>query len=112
MKLTLSQVEPFHLPHIDSNEAERFLGHLTGNESFDFYGSKEPKSLLFYSVVYKYPKVCSGHGYLLTIDIDTFFEIYETVTNGDHKPIIEKFRIGTLGIDYGGNLSVPKIYTS
>jgi hypothetical protein len=111
MNIKLIEVEPYALQSIDSHTARLFLGHLNGSETFSFNGQIKPKSICLYDINYKYPRLSSAHGFLLSINIDAvdnFFKINPTSTWTD---VFNKFKVGEIHIDLGGNLSAPKIYT-
>lgn len=60
---------------------------------------------------YKYPRLTSAHGFLLSISIDTVKSKIESNKGITWNEIIKKYKIGDIHIDLGGSLSYPKIYT-
>lgn len=111
MIVSLREIEPFNVPPVDNQQAGLFMRHLTGNETFSFSGEKRPKSVMFYSVVYKYPRLCSAHGWLLSVDIDTFEGLCGS-GQFTMEQIMKEVKIGSIGIDLGGDLSSPKLYSN
>lgn len=112
MIVRLREVEPFNFPPVDNQEAALFMRHLTGNETFEFDGDQKPKSMLIYDLIYKYPRLCSAHGWLLSVDIDTFENMCDSGKFNTMEPILKATIIGTIGIDLGGNLTYPSMYAS
>lgn len=111
MIIKLSEIEPYAIPPVDNQTASLFLRHLKGSETFEFYGATKPKSMFLYDLNYKYPRLTSAHGYLLSINIDTFETYCETNPTLTLAYVFKKYRIGDIHIDLGGDLSYPKIYT-
>jgi len=112
MRLFLKEVEPFNLNGVDDNQAALFLRHLSGNESFEFSSEKRPKSIALHTVKYKHPRLCSAHGWLLSVDINTF-EMLSNQIGSDidlFQQMLKEVTIGNIGIDLGGDLSNPRIY--
>ena len=105
----LKDVEAFNLPYIDNEIAQNFLRRADGDQAFVFDSIAKPKAIAFYDIRYNYPRLCSGHGYLYSITIDQFEAQVEHMT---FEEIQENYCIGYLSIDYGGNLSKPKISTT
>jgi hypothetical protein len=111
MKIKLSEIEPYAIEPVDNHTASSFLRHLTGHETFEFYGLTKPKSMFLYDLNYKYPRLTSAHGYLLSIDIDTFESICESNPSSTLSDVFNNYLVGEIHIDLGGNLSSPSIYS-
>lgn len=112
MIIRLGQLEPFNVPPVDNDEAALFMEHLTGDETFDFDGNQAPRALMIDHLKYAYPRLSSAHGFLLSIDIDTFQSLCNSNQFTTMKPILDATIIGTLGIDFGGDLIAPKLYAT
>jgi len=102
--VTLGSLELFNMPSIDNNEAEKFTKHLFPHYHFDYEGIIRPKSILFYSLKYAYPRHSFGHAYLLSIDIDSF--VAECSSNGlsNSSDVFKKYVVGHIEVEYGGDL--------
>lgn len=111
MTIKLSEIEPYAIMDVDNQSARLFLSHLNGTETFEFYGLTRPKCMLLYDLNYKYPRLTSAHGFLLSIDIDTIKSTIEKNRGITWTDIINKYKIGDIHIDLGGSLSYPEIYS-
>lgn len=72
MRIILRELEPFNIPPVNNQEAALFTRKLTGNESFEFDGVSRPKAFLIHSLKYNYPRHSFAHGWLMSVNIDTF----------------------------------------
>lgn len=102
MIVSLSEIEPFNIPTVDSNRAALFIKHLTGGESFSFDGAEAPKSMMIYSLEYNYPHHSFANSYLLSINIDTYDEVCSPAQPDEMEDLMKKYIIGTLDIEFGG----------
>ena len=59
--------------------------------------------MMIYSLKYAYPSHSFGHGWLLPMSIDEFERTCSSHT-GAMSEILKQHVIGTIAIEYGGNL--------
>ncbi len=109
MKITLREIEPFIIPPVDNHQAAMFTKHLTGSESFEFDSDQRPKAFLIHSLKYNYPRHSFAHGWLLSVDIDSFLNMCNSGKYPTMDPILKSTVIGSIGIEYGGNLTSTSI---
>jgi hypothetical protein len=110
MQLMLRDVAPFNLPPVDNAQAAAFMSRLTGTEAFAWEASRRPRSVLVHSLKYAYPRHSFATGFLLSCDIDTFQAaclVSETM-----PPILQRYVVGKLHIEYGGTLESVVIIAS
>ena len=91
----LKELEPINLPNVDNHEANRFMNHLTGDETIDVDFIQKPKCWAIYDLKYKYPRHSFAQGFLFTI---TALEI--ELKNSDE---LQNYICGTLYAEFGGN---------
>lgn len=104
MLLKLKEIEPFNIPPVEDTQAAKFMNHLTGSEEFAFEGDTKPSSILLYDLKYNYPGHCIAHGFLLSIDVDTFLTICDSDKYTTMEPILKRYLIGRINIRFGGDL--------
>ncbi len=109
MKIVLRDCEPFSAMHVNKQEAAIFTSHLNGAETFDFGGYQTPKSMMLTSLKFNLPKHSFAHGYLLSVDVDTFMAECNSGMHSTMEPILKAYVVGTVEIEYGGDLSGTKI---
>lgn len=109
MIMQLREMEPFNIPPVDNHQAGLFTKHLTGNEIFEFNGDKTPKAFLIHSLKYNYPRHSFAHGWLLSVDVDTFLNMCNSGGHSTMEPILKSTIIGSIQIEYGGDLPNTKI---
>ena len=109
MKISLWEIEPFNIPPVANEEAGTFMKHLSGNETFEYVGEKRPQSMCIFDMQYDYPNHCYAYGLLLSIDVDTFYSICKNVIHEEIEPIIKKYSLGSIKIEFGGDLNEVKI---
>lgn len=112
MIVKLKEIEPFNWNVEQDYELTQFFKHLTGEEVFDVASEKRPRSILFYSVTYKYPKPSSAHAWLLSIDANTFLTVHnQHIDNiASMKKKVEEVVIGSIRIDIDKGLTTPNIF--
>jgi hypothetical protein len=99
MYLSLKEIEPYNMTGNDISYVRKFLRHITGNESVRWDGSIRPKSIFLDDVIYKEiqgPNLATG--YLLSIDIDKYFNLRETGISVED--IFEEYMIGRIRIEF------------
>ena len=109
MRMQLSEIEPINIPPVDNNEAAAFMRHLTGNEILEFAGCQQPRLMIIYSLKYAWPHHCFAHGWLLSIDYETLSSLSDSDEYATMEPIMKKFLVGTIGIEFGGTLQSPTV---
>jgi len=110
MTIKLMDVEPYAIPPVEDNIAQMFLRHLTGNETFEYYGNQKPKCWLIKDLNYKYPRLTSAHGLLLSIDVNSFIQYCQANPTAPFQSVLNKYYLCDLHIDLGGSLTSPKVY--
>jgi len=103
--VTLGDLELFNMPSIDTDETGKFTKHLFPHYNFDYEGTVRPKSMLFYSLKYAYPRHSFGHAYLLSTDIDTFAAECSSKGLSNSSDVFKKYVVGHIEIEYGGDLT-------
>jgi hypothetical protein len=107
--MTLRELEPFNIPPVDNHQAAMFTKQLTGSESFEFDGNVKPKSYLINSLKYNYPRASFAYGLLLSVNIDTFIDMCNSGRHQTMEPILKTTVIGSILIEYGGNITSTRI---
>ncbi|MFZ5564010.1 MAG: hypothetical protein ACOZBW_08140 [Thermodesulfobacteriota bacterium] len=101
----------FALGHIPGNPLGLFMRHLSGEESFVFGGSLPPKSMGMHAFTYRYPELSSAHFWLFAVTMDAFKKAVQAAGPGLAQDVFQKLSVGLLGIDMGGGLSSPRLYS-
>lgn len=109
MLITLREMEPFNIPPVNNQEAALFTQHLKGNETFQFDGSQKPKCFMIWDLKYAYPRHSYAHAWLLSTDVDSFLNLCNSGGHSTMEPILKKFIIGRIDIEYGGNVAGTQI---
>lgn len=102
-------IEPFNIPPVDNFEAANFLKKITGDEEFDFIWDEPPKAMMVYELKYAYPEYSYAHGMLLSISIDLWEHLLSSGEFSTMEPYLKKYVIGSITIEYGGNLPTTRI---
>ena len=109
MNMTLSELEPFNIPPVDNQNAALFTQRLTGSETFEFNGTQTPRSMLIYSLKYNWPRHSYANAWLLSVDIDSFLDECNSGMHSTMEPILKRYVIGSIDIEYGGNLTSTQV---
>lgn len=103
MRLQLRDVEPFNVPPVDNDQAAAFMRHLTGNELFEWEGSKRPQCMMVFLIQYAHPQRCVAHALLFPMDVNALIAVCE-LAGGNMGDVINEHAIGSIRIEYGGGL--------
>jgi hypothetical protein len=109
MLLTVGELEPFNVASVDNHQAAMFTRNLNGKVTFLFDGEIRPKSFMLYEVKYNLPRHSYAHAFLLSIDIDGFLNECNTNRHNTMEPIMKKYVIGKISIEYGGDLASTQV---
>lgn len=109
MIISLWEIEPFNIPPVNNEEAGSLMKQLSGNETFEFAGRQKPLSMCIFDLQHHCPNHCHAYGLLLSIDVDTFYSICKNAIHEEVKPIIKKYSLGLIKIEFGGDLNKTKI---
>jgi len=82
---------------------------LSGRETFEFYGNEKPKSMLVYSLKYNFPNHNVADCYLLSISVNTFYELANFGRYPSLGTMLAGKMLGKLHIEFGGTLSSKSI---
>jgi hypothetical protein len=105
MLITLGSLEPFNVPPVDNHQAAMFTKNLNGKETFEFDGEIRPKSFMLYEVKYNLPRHSYAHAFLLSVNIDAFLNECNATRHNTMEPIMKKYVMGRISIEYGGDLT-------
>ena len=101
MFVTLREIEPFNVEPVSNEDAALFMRHLTGNETFEFDGDQEPKSMMINELKFNLPRHSYASGYLLNVNIEMFEQAGKFLTM---EAVYENHIIGKIYIEYGSNI--------
>lgn len=107
MGLLIDELEAFSMPPADPNQFRLFMEkllELDPEPAVEFEGDQEPKSILIISLKYAYPKHSFAHGMLLSIEVNPFLELCRSGQYATMEPLIKKYRIGSIYIEYAEDL--------
>jgi hypothetical protein len=90
MILKTADVEPFNVPPVDNHQAALFTKQLNGTETFHYDGEITPLSMMLNSIKFNLPKHSFAHGYLLSVNIDTFMNACNSGLFSTMEPILKK----------------------
>lgn len=112
MRVQLKEIEPFNWNMEKDYELTQFFNHLTGEEAIDIKSERRPRSIMFYSVTYKYPQLSSAHAWLLSIDANTFLTVRDQHIDNTElmRKRLKEILLGSVRIDIGKSITPPNIY--
>lgn len=112
MLIALFEVEPFYQGPAQGR-FQNFMRRLNPRQTYTFEGNAKPKSMLIWNLsADDYPNPCWVEGWLLSIEVDPFLELQGSGMYKTMQPLMEKYCIGKIRIEYDGHFSIrAKPYT-